>query len=253
MGAGDKFKVVGRNGEGALYSSGDIEFSKVKSVGESTYQAAQGQITEISGITAADDKTYLLEIFVGDDSKTFGVAAPTLFVSYHSATGDTDAEISAGLAAALNKQMAKMQFPILSADGTTTPGTLVITSIPQKDGFIPGVVKFTVPYFAVSCSGALRGATADTTQGASKGSGEYETVAYEEWFLDGNSGEPWRVGNYPKDKILLADPAIDYDTLTVSYVDAAATTLDRSAESFGTLMFESTSTAHGILSTIFGI
>ena len=256
---GSKFKVYGRNADGQLYTSQDIEEAKLRGGGEQAYAAPTLQVTTVGsatqGIIAVDDQDYVLHVFVADSSKTYGYGQPVLFASYHNVAGGNAEAIATGLAESLNKSMARMESPLLTATvvGTAADAYLQLEA-KASTGFKPGVIRFDVPHFDVQLASGFGATPVETTATSSKGAGTYESVAYNEWFLAGNSGEPWRVGNYPKNKSLLATKGNQYITLSIDYVDSNAKTLDRDVDSFGTLMFASSEAAvNTALKTLFSI
>lgn len=146
---------------------------------------------------------------------------------------------------------------VVAASAASADAGVKITALPLTDSFDPGVIRYGVTHFTFEL-GSEFGAT-DTTAltNGFAGSGSYWEVAQNEWFLKGNRGEAWRVGNYPKDLTLEATSGKTYDQISVNYATYGAKTIDRSVGSFGTLMIATEDASAGAiyasLKTVLGI
>ena len=125
----------------------------------------------------------------------------------------------------------------------------------QSGFFDPGVRSGKQIYFTMDFNDAFNGTPVNTTQVASDGSGQYYIVADNEWFLAGNSGETWRVGNYPKNVHLESQEGTTYEQVSYTYKDRSTQTVDRIVESFGTLLLAAPqgSDQSTYLQTVFGV
>jgi len=125
---------------------------------------------------------------------------------------------------------------IAAADAASASAGVKLEALPLTEGFDPGVIRYDFTEFRVELKEDF-GST-DITEGTkpSLGAGTYWEVAQNEWFLKGNRGEPWRVGNYPKNPVLEADSDENYDQVTMAYTDSNARTIDRTVKSYGNVM-----------------
>ena len=103
--------------------------------------------------------------------------------------------------------------------------------------FDPGVIGYDYVEFDIDLGDGFGASDTSSIATPSKGAGTYYEVAENEWFLKGNKGEPWRVGSYPKNIDLEATSGKTYDQISFSYSTGNnVTTLDRTVESFGTVL-----------------
>lgn len=125
---------------------------------------------------------------------------------------------------------------ISASDAESAAAGVKLEALPLTKDFDPGVIRYDFTEFHVELKDDF-GST-DITEGTkpSLGAGTYWEVAQNEWFLKGNRGEPWRVGNYPKNPVLEADPDENYDQITIAYTDSNARTIDRTVKSYGNVM-----------------
>lgn len=145
---------------------------------------------------------------------------------------------------------------IASATAASAAAGVLITAGVQP--FDPGKRKYAQTKIEFWLIGDGLGATdIDTLTEPSKGKGTYEEIAEIEWFLRGNRGETWRVGNYPKNYTADAISGKTYQQVVFSYMDTNARTVDRDVASFGATMIatenQSASTVHDDLKTVLGI
>ena len=169
--------------------------------------------------TATTDPVYKIAAVSG-----IGTAAAylTLDTPYQ---GTTNASVAANAAEA-----------IAAADAAAAAAGVKLTALPLTTGFQPGVIRYDVLDFEVELGDAFGGTVQATSAAPFAGNGTYWEVAQNEWFLKGNRGEAWRVGNYPKNIVLEATSGKTYDITTFSYLTENATTIDRKVASFGTVM-----------------
>jgi len=146
---------------------------------------------------------------------------------------------------------------IPAATAATSDAGIKLTALPTTAGWQVGVSRYDVTNFDVSLGYDFGVTTLTELSKSSVGSGTYYEVAYNEWFLKGNTTETWRVGNYPKQVNLEATLGKTYDQVSLNYVDANARTIDRSVESFGSVLIAtedaSSGAVHANLKTILGI
>jgi hypothetical protein len=146
---------------------------------------------------------------------------------------------------------------VASADAASASAGVKLTALPLTESFDPGVIRYDVTEFTLELQEDFGSTTLSELSKPSVGSGTYWEVAQNQWFLKGNRGEPWRVGNYPKNVVLDATSGKTYDQIAFNYVDRNARTIDRQVGSYGTVMIatedESGSTVHTDLKTVLGI
>lgn len=169
--------------------------------------------------TAVTDPCYLVTAVTGG-----GTAAATLTL------GQPYLGVS-------NASLAAAGAEVIAAATAATAGAGVkLTANALTDAFEPGLVRYDFTEFDVQIGGDF-GATPQTSLTTpSLGAGTYWGVAQNEWFLKGNRGEAWRVGNYPKTITLEATSGKTYNQITFSYATTNAKTIDRTVASFGTVM-----------------
>lgn len=146
---------------------------------------------------------------------------------------------------------------VTSADAASANAGVLLTGLPITASFDPGIIRYDVVEFNVELKDDFGSTNIEELSAASVGAGTYWEVAQNEWFLKGNRGEPWRLGNYPKTVVLEATEGKVYDQISFNYVDYNARTVDRHVGSFGTVMIatedEDSSTIHTDLKTVLGI
>jgi len=146
---------------------------------------------------------------------------------------------------------------IASADADAASAGIILTALATTSAFEPGVIRYDFTEFDLELKDDFGSTSLTELTTPSLGSGTYWEVAQNEWFLKGNRGEPWRVGNYPKDLSLEATEGKTYDQVSFSYVDKNAQSIDRMVSSFGDVMIatedEDSSTVYTDLQTVLGI
>ena len=146
---------------------------------------------------------------------------------------------------------------IASADADAASAGIILTALATTSAFEPGVIRYDFTEFDLELKDDFGSTSLTELTTPSLGSGTYWEVAQNEWFLKGNRGEPWRVGNYPKDLSLEATEGNTYDQVSFSYVDKNAQSIDRLVGSFGSVMIatedEDVSTVYTDLQTVLGI
>jgi len=108
--------------------------------------------------------------------------------------------------------------------------------MPLTEGFEPGVIRWDFIDFEIQLGSEVGATTQSSISTPSLGSGSYYEVAQNEWFLKGNRGEAWRVGNYPKTVTLESVSTYTYDQCVINYATTNAQTIDRTVNSYGTVM-----------------
>jgi hypothetical protein len=146
---------------------------------------------------------------------------------------------------------------IAAASAATANAGVKLTALPLTADFQPGVIRYDVLDFEVELSDEFAGTPQSSATAPFVGSGTYWEVAQNEWFLKGNRGEAWRVGNYPKNIVLEATSGKTYDQISFSYKTTNATTIDREVASFGTILIATEDASAGniyaSLKTVLGI
>lgn len=131
---------------------------------------------------------------------------------------------------------------ITAANAAAADCGVKLTGMPLTEGFEPGVIRWDFIDFEIQLGSEVGATTQSAADGVnsltnpSLGSGSYYEVAQNEWFLKGNRGEAWRVGNYPKNVTLEATSGATYDQFTVNYATTNAQTIDRTVNSYGSVM-----------------
>lgn len=263
LGAGDKFQIATRNAKGSLVVTPVISYDDVAKKSAQAYVAPTQQVTYIGyngtdgAIDVKNDTNYVMHIFVTDDTKT-GSTGVVFFAAYYSSSAATQQEIAEGLVANLNANINRMGTKLISAE-TADNGAGVygvkLTALSQDGSFEVGLKSVSPVSFTAELQGGFGSTPVTTTAKSSAGTGTYSAVAYHEWFLIGNSGEPWRQGNYPKQVQLVAEPGATYEQIVLDYTDKNATTVDREVSSFGSVYIPVVTGAAVIakLKTILGI
>lgn len=146
---------------------------------------------------------------------------------------------------------------IAAANAASAAAGVKLTALPLTDDFQAGVIRYDITEFTIELKDDFGSTTLSELSAPSVGSGTYWEIAQNQWFLKGNRGEPWRVGNYPKNVVLDATSGKTYDQIAFNYVDRNARTIDRQVGSYGTVVIateeESGSTVHTDLKTVLGI
>ena len=144
---------------------------------------------------------------------------------------------------------------IPAADAATADAGVLLTALATTADFQPGVIRYDFTEFEIELGTGCGATTQSSITSPSLGSGTYYEVAQNEWFLKGNRGEAWRVGNYPKEVALEATPGKTYNQISINYVNGAAKTIDRTVNSYGTVMvaIEVGTNAYASLNTMFAI
>ena len=127
----------------------------------------------------------------------------------------------------------------------------------MTEGFQPGVVRYDVLDFTIQLNDTFEGTVQTSLTSPFIGSGTYWEVAQNEWFLKGNRGEAWRVGNYPKNIVLEATSGKTYDQISVNYKTTNGVTIDREVASYGSVLIATEDASAGniyaSLKTVLGI
>lgn len=125
---------------------------------------------------------------------------------------------------------------IAAADAATADAGVLLTALATTADFQPGVIRYDFTEFEIELGSGCGATTQSSITSPSLGSGTYYEVAQNEWFLKGNRGEAWRVGNYPKEVSLEATAGKTYNQITFNYVNGNARTIDRNVNSYGSVM-----------------
>lgn len=125
---------------------------------------------------------------------------------------------------------------ITAANAAAADCGVKLTGMPLTEGFEPGVIRWDFIDFEIQLGSEVGATTQSSITTPSLGSGTYYEVAQNEWFLKGNRGEAWRVGNYPKTVTLEATAGKTYDQCVINYMTSNAQTIDRQVASYGTVM-----------------
>lgn len=125
---------------------------------------------------------------------------------------------------------------ITAANAAAADCGVKLTGMPLTEGFEPGVIRWDFIDFEIQLGSEVGATTQSSITTPSLGAGSYYEVAQNEWFLKGNRGEAWRVGNYPKTVTLEATSGKTYDQCVINYFTTNAQTIDRSVNSYGTVM-----------------
>lgn len=220
-----------------------------------------GNLTAVNGglyVTAATDVDAVVS--VGDYIRLGTVAGAALTDdAYRVVALDTTNEIITldrpfqGTSATYTE--ANCDYIAAVTAGSANAGLLLVA---QELSYEPGIKKYAQLNIEFWKIGEGFGATTSSVVStASKGIGTYKEIAEIEWFLRGNRGEPWRVGNYPKTYTPDAVLGKTYQQIVFSYEDTNATTIDRTVKSFGEVYIatenESASTVHTDLKDILNI
>ena len=146
---------------------------------------------------------------------------------------------------------------VVAATAATADAGVLLTALPLTADFEPGIIRYDITHFTLQLNEEFGATDSSVLTGGSKGSGTYWEVAENEWFLKGNRGEAWRVGNYPKTVTLEATDGKTYDQISLNYATYGATTIDRKVGSFGSVMIAtedaSTGAVYANLKTVLGI
>lgn len=186
--------------------------------------------------TAIDDATGAAKLAVGDYVKVAtGITTPAykvvaIDVATDIATLDTPYQ---GATATIANATAKI---VLGATAAAAAAGVKLSALPLTEGFEPGVVRWDFTEFEIQLGSEVGATTQSIITNPTLGSGSYYEVAQNEWFLKGNRGEAWRVGNYPKNVTLEATPGKTYEQFTVNYATTNAQTIDRTVNSYGSVM-----------------
>ena len=146
---------------------------------------------------------------------------------------------------------------IAAASAASANAGIKITALPLTERFQPGVVRYDVLDFTIQLNDTFEGTVQTSLTSPFIGSGTYWEVAQNEWFLKGNRGEAWRVGNYPKNIVLEATSGKTYDQISVNYKTTNGVTIDREVASYGSVLIATEDASAGniyaSLKTVLGI
>ena len=186
--------------------------------------------------TDITDATGTAKLAVGDFIKVAtGASTPAYKVTAIDTTGniatiDTPFQ---GTTATIANATAKI---VLAATAASADAGVKLSALPLTEGFEPGVIRWDFLDFEIQLGSEVGATSQSVITNPTLGSGTYYEVAQNEWFLKGNRGEAWRVGNYPKNVTLEATSGATYDQFTINYVNTNAQTIDRTVNSYGTVM-----------------
>ena len=186
--------------------------------------------------TDITDATGTAKLAVGDFIKVAtGATTPAYKVTAIDTTGniatiDTPFQ---GTTATIANATAKI---VLAATAASADAGVKLSALPLTEGFEPGVIRWDFLDFEIQLGSEVGVTSQSIITNPTLGSGTYYEVAQNEWFLKGNRGEAWRVGNYPKSVTLEATSGATYDQFTINYVNTNAQTIDRTVNSYGTVM-----------------
>lgn len=190
--------------------------------------------------TATTDPCYLVTAVSGVGTAT---AYITLDTKYQ---GTTNASVAANAAEV-----------IAAASAATANAGVKLSALPLTEGFEPGLVRYDFIEFTIQLGSEVGATTQSVITNPSLGSGTYWATAQTEWFLKGNRGEAWRVGNYPKTITLESTAGKTYNQISVNYATSNAQTIDRNVASFGTVMIATevpgTGGVYASLKTVLGL
>ena len=183
------------------------------------------------------DATGAVVIAVGDYIKVAtGITTPAYKIVAIDTTADVatlDTPYQGATSLATANATAKVVY---AAAATAANCGVKLTGIPLTEGFEPGVIRWDFVEFEIQLGSEVGSTTQSVITNPSLGSGTYYEVAQNEWFLKGNRGEAWRVGNYPKNITLEATSGATYDQFTVNYATTNAQTIDRTVNSYGSVI-----------------
>lgn len=260
MRSGRAVNQVGRINSAAVTAANDFLGDATVVKGTKSFTVAESVAEDDAGVYNAAEN-----LVVGDYVRIGSVGGGTALTSnVYKVTAIS------GLGTAL--ATVTVDIPILEASGTYAAATSDIEVIPAATAaaanwglmvqslavkFVPGLFKNQQVTFEVSLSEAFGSTLVTLNTAPSKGSGTYEEVAENEWFLSGNKGEPYRVADYPVSKNLNATSGKTYDTITLHYTNDNANDLNGKVHSWASLVIytedESTSTVHTDLKDVFNI
>jgi len=183
------------------------------------------------------DATGAVAIAVGDYIKVAtGVTVPAYKIVAIDTTSDVatlDTPYQGVTALAVANATAKVVY---AAAATAADCGIKLTGMPLTEGFEPGVIRWDFVEFEIQLGSEVGATTQSVITNPSLGAGTYYEVAQNEWFLKGNRGEAWRVGNYPKTITLEATSGKTYDQCVINYATTNAQTIDRTVNSYGSVM-----------------
>lgn len=258
--SGRAVNQVGRINSAAVTAANDFLGNATVVKGTKSFTVAESGAADDGGVYNAAEN-----LVVGDYVRIGSVGGGTALTSnVYKVTAIS------GLGTAL--ATVTVDIPILEASGTYAAATSDIEVIPAATAaaanwglmiqslavkFVPGLFKNTQITFDVSLSEAFGSTLITKNTAATKGSGTYEEVAENEWFLKGNRGEPYRVADYPLSNTLNATSGKVYDTIFFSFLDKNSTDIDSEVLSFISVLIytenEATSTVHTDLKDVLNI
>lgn len=186
--------------------------------------------------TSIADATGTAKLAVGDFIK---VATGATTPAYKVTAIDTAANIATldtpyqGVTATVANITAKI---VVAATASAAAAGVKLSALPLTSGFEPGVIRWDFLEFEIQLGSEVGATTQSIITNPTLGAGSYYEVAQNEWFLKGNRGEAWRVGNYPKNVTLEATSGKTYEQFTVNYATTNAQTIDRTVNSYGSVM-----------------
>lgn len=146
---------------------------------------------------------------------------------------------------------------VVAATAASAGAGVKISALDPRGDFEPGLVRFDNTSFDIEMNDVFGATTYTDLTASSIGSGSYYQVAQDEWFLRGNRGEAWRLGNYPKTITLEATSGKTYDYVSFNYAEPNSSTINGPVYAYGTVMIAtedaSSGNIHASLKTCLGI
>jgi hypothetical protein len=194
--AGEDFVIAQKTDDGVFVSDVIIP-SKIKVAKATPYEAEQAKIVTISDIEAPEaGKDYIMDIIVYNAGSLSVENTHLRFAAYRAKTGDTVADVTAGLVDSLNRNFSRQQGSTATTNTWfefgSTATTLTIESKPQpysRGRKFGRNIEFEVL--------AKFDATVETTQVGKPGFGTGKQVAAMEYDLRKNRGDIYGDNAYP--------------------------------------------------------
>jgi len=111
-----------------------------------------------------------------------------------------------------------------------------LTALDLQTYFEPGIVAYDQTNFSVQLQSGFDGTSITNLTNSFVGSGSGKEVAQNEWFLQGNKGEPWRNGNYSKTVTLEASSTGTYNQTSINYGEVVSRTISGDTNAYGTVL-----------------
>ena len=146
---------------------------------------------------------------------------------------------------------------VVAATAAAAAAGVKLSALDSQQYFEPGVVKYDFLVFSVDLKEAFGATTLTDLTSGTKGNGVYYDIAQTEWFLKGNRGETWRLGNYPKNVALEATSGKTYNQITIGFAETPSKTINGPVSTYGTVMiateYPSTGAVYANLKTALGL